>query len=127
MQQGLYLIAPAGTDENELKKRFDRFCAGKTPDALLFDPAGRPFEAVCQFTNAVQEKNVALILKNDIDLALKLPADGVQIPYQSDVKKSESKRRISLWAFCAPPATKPCAPVKPEPTISASIRRTRRI
>ncbi len=102
MQQGLYLIAPAGTDENELKKRFDRFCAGKTPDALLFDPAGRPFEAVCQFTNAVQEKNVALILKNDIDLALKLPADGVQIPYQSDVKKIRKQTAdIALGVLCA--------------------------
>lgn len=102
MQQGLYLIAPAGTDENELTGRFNRFCAGETPDALLFDPADRPFEAVRRFTNAVQTKNVALILKDDIDLALKLPADGVQIPYRLDVKKIRKQTAdIALGVICA--------------------------
>lgn len=102
MQQGLYLIAPAGTDENELKKRFDRFCAEETPDALLFDPAGRPVEAVRRFTNEVQARNVALIFKNDISLALRLPADGVQIPYQPDIKKIRKQTAdISLGVICA--------------------------
>lgn len=109
------------------EKRFDRFCAEETPDALLFDPAGRPVEAVRRFTNEVQAKNVALIFKNDIGLALRLPADGVQIPYQPDIKKSENKRRTFLWALSAPHATKPCAPENPEPIISALTRRTRRI
>ena len=102
MQQGLYLIAPAGTDENELIKRFNRFCAGEIPDALLFDPTDRSVESVRRFAQTVQGKNVALILKNDIDLALKLPADGVQIPYQPDIKKIRQRTtEFSLGVLCA--------------------------
>ncbi len=102
MQQGIYLIAPEKTDEKKLIDRFNRFRAKQTPDALLFDPTDRPVDAVRLFIDTVQAGNVAVILKNNIDLALKLSADGVQIPYQADIKKIRKQTEsISLGVLCA--------------------------
>lgn len=101
MKQGLYLIAPAGGNIEKLIAAFND-AKRESPDALLFDPAGAAPADIAKFRDAVQGADVAFIVKDDIETALKTGADGVQIAYSPDVKKIRGKTDgIALGVMCA--------------------------
>ncbi|HAW33355.1 MAG TPA: hypothetical protein DCX19_01755 [Alphaproteobacteria bacterium] len=99
MKQGLYLICGAETPDPITS--FAKEKAGR-PDALLCDPAGMTDAELRKFAAAVQAENVAFIVKNDVETALRIGADGVQIDYRPDIKKIRSKiGDIALGVLCA--------------------------
>lgn len=101
MKQGLYLIAPADGDIEKLIAAFNNV-KSESPDALLFDPAGATPADIEKFKNAVQGADVAFIIKDDVETALKTGADGIQIPCSPDVKKIRKRiGDIALGVMCA--------------------------
>ena len=101
MTQGLYLIADPNADQKKLCEQFKQICLTQTPDALLFDPKGKSKEKIKSFLKTVQDKNTAFIFKGDVELALELQADGVQIAYTPEIKKIRKQTAdISLGVIC---------------------------
>lgn len=94
MKQGLFLICPTGTEADVLNKiaRID------SADAFLYEGSN----ALPEIKNAVQAKNIAFIVENDAELAVKLGADGVQVPYEKGLKKLKTDLGdLALGVVCS--------------------------
>ena len=94
MKQGLFLICPTGTEADALNKiaRID------SADAFLYEGSN----ALPEIKNAVQAKNIAFIVENDAELALKLGADGVQVPYAKGLKNIKAALGdLALGVVCS--------------------------
>ena len=102
MKQDIYLIIPAGSAVTDILRNFHRFCLTETPQAALYDPAGHSDDEAKRVVQAVQSKNVAVIIKNDIGKALSLNADGVQVPYGREIRKTKKQiGELALGVICA--------------------------
>lgn len=99
MKQGLYLTCGAETTDPIAAFAGEK---AERPDALLCDGTGMTEDELRKFAAAVQAENVAFIVKNDIEAALKSAADGVQIDFRPDIKKIRPKiGDIALGVVCA--------------------------
>ena len=87
MKQDLYLIIPAGSEPDQIFESFDRFCLKEKPQAVLYDPTGHTNAQAERIIRAIQNKNIAAIIKDDSENALKFQADGVQVAYGTALKK----------------------------------------
>ena len=102
MKQDLYLIIPAGADAGKIPESFDRFRANEEPQAVLYDPAGHSDAAAQQIVKTIQEKNIAVIIKDDVEKALSLSADGVQVADGKGIKNIRKRiGDLSLGVLCA--------------------------
>ena len=98
MKQDLYLIIPAGLKADHILKSLASF----PPQAVLYDPAGHSGEQAKQIVKAIQDKDIAVIIKNDVEKALSLSADGVQIAYDKGMKNVRKRiGELSLGVLCA--------------------------
>ena len=102
MKQDLYLIIPADLNTDRIIEAFERFCQSETPQAVLYDPTKHSDTQAKQIIRTVQNKNIAVILKNDAGKALALEADGVQIAYGGEIKKIRKQiGELALGVICA--------------------------
>ena len=101
MKQGLFLIVPDQKDESALIDRFNLFCQKRIPDVLLFQPVCKENAQIRNFIKTVQSHGTAFIFENDIDSAVQLKADGVQIPYSENISDiREQIPEIYLGVVC---------------------------
>lgn len=102
MKQDLYLIIPAAEETNRIIDAFERFCANETPQAVLYDPSGHSGAEAGRIVRTVQKKDVAVIIKDDVEKALSLNADGVQIVYGEKIKSVRKQiGDLALGVVCA--------------------------
>lgn len=103
MTQGLYLLSPDhAAPADVLLKSIDAVLEDTTADAFLYDPAVMGTKELSKIISAVQKKDIAFILKQDIDTALRLNADGVHLPFSKDLKNIRKKTDgIALGVVCA--------------------------
>ncbi len=101
MEQGIYLFCQCLKNEKEIIKRFETFCKKEAPDAFLLDVKQFEEKEFSNLLQAIQSKETAVLIKEDIDLALRFKADGVQISYTEDLKKIRKKLEdLSLGVLC---------------------------
>ncbi|MBR1778512.1 MAG: thiamine phosphate synthase [Alphaproteobacteria bacterium] len=101
MKQDLFLIIPANIPENRLLERFGQLCLKTPPQAVLYETANQPDKQARHVIEAIQARNSAVILKEDVAGALSLQADGVQIVYGSDIKKIRKQiGEMALGVLC---------------------------
>ena len=101
MKQGLFLIVPDQKDESALIDRFNLFCQKRIPDVLLFQPVCKENAQIRNFIKTVQSHGTAFIFENDIDSAVQLKADGVQMPYSENISDiREQIPEIYLGVVC---------------------------
>ena len=94
MKQGLFLICPAGAKADVLGKIAEIGSA----DAFLYEGT----DALPEIKDAVQAKNIAFIVENDAESAIKLGADGVQVPYEKGLKKLKAALGdLALGVVCS--------------------------
>ena len=99
MKQDIYLIIPAGLTAEHIIKDFD---VNEIPQAVLYDPTGHSDAQAKQIVNTIQDKDIAVIIKDDVEKALSLSADGVQIAYDKEMKNVRKRiGEISLGVLCA--------------------------
>ncbi len=102
MKQDLYLIISADLSADQTFAAFEHFCKNETPQAVLYDPTGHTDAAAKQIVRTIQNKNIAVIIKNDAEKALSLQADGVQIAYNADLKKIRKQiGELALGVTCS--------------------------
>lgn len=103
MTQGLYLLSPDhAAAADVLLKSIDAVLKDTTADAFLYDPAVMGTKELSKIIPAVQQKDIAFILKDDTEAALRLNADGVHLPYSKDLKNIRKKTDgIALGIMCA--------------------------
>ena len=102
MTQDLYLIIPAGSDAGRIVESFDGLPAGDAPQAVLYDPAGHSDAESKRVVKTIQAKNIAVIIKDDVEKALSLSADGVQTAYGAGIKNIRKRIGDSvLGVVCA--------------------------
>ena len=102
MKQDLYLIIPDGLKSDLVLESFDRFCLNETPQAVLYDPTKHSDTQAKQIIRTVQNKGIAIIIKNSAEKALSLQADGVQIQYGKEIKHIRKQiGDLSLGVVCA--------------------------
>lgn len=102
MKQDLYLIIPTGSEATRIIKNFNLFCKKDAPQAVLFDPTGLSDADAERIIRTIQDKNIAVIIKNDVERALALETDGVQIVYDEKIKKIKKQLGdLALGVLCA--------------------------
>ncbi|MBO4519972.1 MAG: thiamine phosphate synthase [Alphaproteobacteria bacterium] len=101
MKQDLYLIIPAGLKAERILESFNRFCKDETPQAVLYDPANHTDTDAGKIIKTVQNKDIAVIIRNSAEKALSLQADGVQIAYDKELKKIKKQiGDLALGVIC---------------------------
>ena len=99
MKQEIYLIIPVGLTAERIIKAFD---LNELPAAVLYDPTGHADAQARQIVRMIQDKNIAVIIRDDIEKAVSLQADGVQIPYEKGIKNiREQIGDLALGVLCA--------------------------
>jgi len=86
MKQDTYLIIPAGLKTDQILESFNRFCLQEKPQAVLYDPTEHTDTQAKQIIQTVQNKDIAVIIKNSVEKVSALQADGVQVAYSKEIK-----------------------------------------
>lgn len=98
MKQDLYLIIPDGLNAERIIENLNRF----SPQAVLYDPTGHTDAQAKRIIRTIQDKDIAVIIKNDIEKTLAFRADGVQIPYGKGMKNVRKQiGELALGVICA--------------------------
>ena len=108
MKQGLYLISP-DTFENaaDLLNAVKNFAKDQTVDAFLYTfPDGADknghLNVLKKLIPALQAQNIAVLLKDDVDTAVKTGCDGVQVDYAPHLSELRKKiPDIALGVVCS--------------------------
>ena len=101
MKQDLYLIIPAGLKAEQTLERFNRFCLKEKPQAVLYDMTGHADTEATQIIRTAQNAGIAVIIRNNVEKALSLRADGVQIIYGKELKKIKKQiGELALGVIC---------------------------
>lgn len=94
MKQGLYIICAAGSKADVLAKIKNIDAA----DAFLYEGEND----LPAFADAVQAKNIAFMVMDSPQNAVKIKADGVQVAYSKDIKKiRQSLGDLALGVVCS--------------------------
>lgn len=102
MKQDTYLIIPADLNASEIPDLFTQACLNETPQAVLYDPEKHSEKEAIHIVRTIQNKQTAVIIKDNIERALSLQADGVQIVYGADIKKIKQKiGDLALGVICS--------------------------
>lgn len=98
MKQDLYLIIPDGLNAERIIENLNRF----SPQAVLYDPTGHTDTQAKRIIRTIQDKDIAVIIKNDIEKTLAFQADGVQLPYGKGMKNVRKQiGELALGVICA--------------------------
>lgn len=108
MKQGLYLISP-DTFENaaDLLNAVKNFAKDQTVDAFLYTfPDGADknghLNVLKKLIPELQAQNIAVLLKDDVDTAVKTGCDGVQVDYAPHLSELRKKiPDIALGVVCS--------------------------
>ena len=101
MEQGLYLIIPEEMPENQVVEKLKAFYKTDVPQAVLYSPAsfGKEAQKIVSF---FQSKDIAVIIRDNVEQALSLNADGVHVSYGAGIKKIRKQiGDLSLGILCA--------------------------
>lgn len=102
MEQGLYLIIPEKMPDKQVIEKLNAFCKTTVPQAVLFSPATRSDKEARHIVEVIQNKEIAVIIRNSVEKALLLQADGVHISYGTDIKKIRKQiGDLALGVLCA--------------------------
>lgn len=107
MKQGLYLISPdAPLSADALIKAVKKTAERRTVDAFLytFPSAGNEehIPVLKKLIPALQADNIAVLIKDDVETAIKTGCDGVQVAYAPALSKLRKKiPDIALGVVCA--------------------------
>ncbi len=108
MKQGLYLISPAARfSADALIKAVRETAKTRDVDAFLYAfPEEMNREEHCavlkKLIPALQSDNIAVLLKDDVETALKTGCDGVQVAYAPALSKLRKRMPdIAMGVVCA--------------------------
>ena len=102
MEQELYLIIPEKMPENQVVEKLNAFCEKTLPQAVLYSPAAHSEKEAKHIVRTAQNKDIAVIIKDDVEKALLLQADGVHVSYGAGLGKIRNRiGDMALGVLCA--------------------------
>lgn len=102
MEQDVYLIIPDNSEASKILNSIESACAKEKPQAVLYAPENHSDKDAKRIVQNFQNRQVAVIIKNDVEKTLSLQADGVQVLYRPDIKKIKQKiGDLALGVICS--------------------------